>query len=322
MLKNKRVFITGGAGFIGSTLARLLEADNEICLYDSLRRDARAHTLKDASDNVTLVQGDVRDFEKVKDALDNFKPTHVVHAAAIAGIDTVGKRPADTLLINSIGSANVLRAAQEHGDIERVVCFSTSEIFGANADHVSEKSDAIVGPVGEARWVYAVSKLYTEHLAFAYYKQFGLPTACVRPFNVYGPGQVGEGALSTFTQRALKNETIQIRGDGEQIRAWCFVDDMVDGVMRCLEHPGAVGKTFNIGHKESAISIKDLAAKIIKLLGSDSKIEFVEGMSADVYVRVPDVEYPKNEIGFEAKVGLDEGLLRGAEYYREKLGLA
>ncbi len=322
MLENKRIFITGGAGFIGSTLALKLSGKNEICLFDSLRRDARQFTLDktgEGKSNVTLVQGDVRDADLVEAEIAKFKPTHIVHAAAIAGIDTVGQRPADTLEINSLGTRNILHAATKVENLERVVCFSTSEIFGPEADHVDEKSPAVVGAVGEPRWVYAVSKLYSEHLAFAYFKQHGLPTACVRPFNVYGPGQVGEGALSTFVQKAIKGETLMLRGDGKQIRAWCYVDDMVEAVMICLENDNAIGKTFNIGHTGSACTVKELAEKIVQLVGSESKIEHTEGMSADVYTRIPDDKYPEETIGFKAKVDLEEGLERSIGYFREKI---
>ena len=122
---------------------------------------------------------------------------------------------------------------------------------------------------------YAVSKLATEHLSLAYWTQHGLPTAVVRPFNVYGPGQVGEGALSTFIKRALHDEEIKIHGSGTQIRAWCYVDDMVAGIMACLTHPNAPGKAFNIGNPRAVTTIYGLANTVIRLLGSRSKVGFV-----------------------------------------------
>ena len=100
----------------------------------------------------------------------------------------------------------------------------------------------VIGAVGEARWTYAVSKLAEEHFALAYHRELGLPAAVVRPFNVYGPGQVGESALHTFVRRAVRDETIQIHGDGTQIRAWCYIDDMANGVLLTMTHPKAVGE--------------------------------------------------------------------------------
>src|SRR5688500_15981230 len=196
----------------------------------------------------------------------------VVHCAAIAGIDTVIKLPVTTMRVNMVGSANVLQAASELSHCDRVVCFSTSEVFGQHAFRSSETDATVMGKVGEARWTYAVSKLAEEHLAIAYHSEQGLPATVLRPFNVYGPGQVGEGALRNFIQRALRNETIEIHGDGTQIRAWCYVDDMVDGLMLALTHPAAVGESFNIGNQRAVTTIYGLASAVVRVLQSRSQV--------------------------------------------------
>ena len=147
------------------------------------------------------------------------------------------RSPVTTMRVNMIGSANVLEAAAMLDSCERVVCFSTSEVFGQHAFRSSEADSTVMGQVGEARWTYAVSKLAEEHLAIAYHAELGLPVTVVRPFNVYGPGQVGEGAMRIFIERAVENLPIEIHGDGTQIRAWCYVDDMVRGVLIALTHP-------------------------------------------------------------------------------------
>src|SRR5207249_9772441 len=122
------------------------------------------------------------------------------------------------------------------------------EVFGTYAYKVAETHVTTTGSVGEARWTYAVSKLAGEHLAHAYHDELGLPTVSLRPFNVYGPGQIGGGAIRAFIETALAGRDLTIHGDGSQIRAWCFVDDMVDGILVALERPGAVGQSFDIGH--------------------------------------------------------------------------
>ena len=129
-----------------------------------------------------------------------------------------------------------------------------------------------IGSVGEARWTYAVSKLAGEHMAHAYYDELGVPTVTVRPFNVYGPGQIGGGAIRAFIEAALAGRDLTIHGDGSQIRAWCYVDDMVDGVLLCLERPSAVGESFNIGNARSAVTIFDLAQRIKRLTGCPGEI--------------------------------------------------
>lgn len=316
MLTDARVLITGGAGFIGSTLASQLVAANKVTLFDNFMRDALSGTTLASHPSVTIERGDILDMSALRSVATGH--THVVHCAAIAGIDTVAKSPVTTMRVNMIGSANVLAAAHEAGTCQRVVCFSTSEVFGRYAFKVSERDNTSIGAVGEPRWTYAVSKLAEEHLALAYHTEFGLPVAVVRPFNVYGPGQVGEGAIRNFMQRALRNEPISIYGDGSQIRSWCYVDDMVRAVLLALEHPNAIGNSFNIGNARAVATTAGLAETIVRLTGSSSTVTYVERSGPDVELRVPDTAHASAELGFDAAVGLEEGILRTAEWLRSQ----
>jgi UDP-glucose 4-epimerase len=317
-LTGARVFITGGAGFIGSTLASRLVEDNEITIFDNFARDALSSTDLHSHPNLRIVRGDILDLPTVTDAMVGH--THVVHCAAIAGIDTVVLSPVTTMRVNMIGSANVLEAAAKLDDCQRVVCFSTSEVFGQHAFRSSEIDPTVFGSVGEARWTYAVSKLAEEHLAIAYHTEHALPVTVVRPFNVYGPGQVGEGALRTFIERSVQNLPIEIHGDGTQIRAWCYVDDMVRGVLLALTHPAAVGESFNIGNQRAVTTIYGLANTVVRITDSSSKISFVRKDYADVELRVPSVGKARDLIGFEAEVDLDEGIANTAAFVRQRLG--
>jgi len=217
-----------------------------------------------------------------------------------------------------IGTANVLEAAKVEGVKGRFVDFSTSEIFGSMAFKSTEESNTVAGSAGEARWVYAVSKLAGEHLAHAYYKQYDLPCVTVRPFNIYGPGQTGEGALQIFIKRALKDEDIYINGDGTQIRAWCYVDDFIDCLMRCIEDERAIGESFNIGNARGVITTLGLAQMVCRVLNSKSNILFREQLSADIELRIPAVKKAEEVLGFKAKVDLEEGILRTADYFRQQ----
>lgn len=315
MITGKRIFITGGAGFIASMLISRLAEQNQIVVYDNYTRNTLKGTAYDKHPNVQQIQGDVLDYDALKLAMSGAQL--VVHAAAIAGIESTVRNPVTTMRVNMIGAANAMQAAQEVGGVERFVDFSTSEVFGSHAFKVDEGQQTVTGAVGEARWTYAVSKLAGEHLAHAYHKQYGLPTVTVRPFNVYGPGQTGEGALSIFVRKALNNEDLVIFGDGSQIRAWCFVDDMVEGVLCALEHPNAVGESFNIGNARAVTTIYGLAQAVCRVVNSSSKIVFRDALSADIELRIPKIGKAKDLIGFEAKVDLEEGLKRTATWVAE-----
>ena len=316
-LSGANVFITGGAGFIGSTLAARLVDHNRITIYDNFARDALSATSLASHPNVRVVRGDILDLAQLTQAMRGH--THVVHCAAIAGIDTVILSPVTTMRVNMIGSANVLEVASGLKACERVVCFSTSEVFGQHAFRSSETDQTVMGQVGEARWTYAVSKLAEEHLAIAYQAELGLPVTVVRPFNVYGPGQVGEGAMRIFIERAVQNLPIEIHGDGTQIRAWCYVDDMVRGVLIALTHPKAIGESFNIGNQRAVTTIYGLASTVVRITGSTSTVSFVRKDYVDVELRVPSVIKARDLIGFEALVDLDEGIAATAAFVRSQM---
>lgn len=318
MIENKKVLLTGGAGFIGTKICGLLCEKNEILIFDNLNRNSIEKTDLLSKENVSLVQGDILDFPLIKAKIDEFKPNIVIHLAAVAGIDTVIKNPVKTMKVNMIGTYNVLEALRDNiSNVERFIDFSTSEVFGSYAYKVDERSTTNLAPVGEARWTYSVSKLAGEHLAHSYHKEYGLPIVSVRPFNIYGPGQVGEGAIHQFVIRAINNEQMQIHGDGDQIRSWCYVDDFVNGIMLCLEKEEAVGHTFNIGNPRGTITIAMLAQIIKQIANSESEIIYVPKNYVDVELRIPSIQKAKEILGYEAKFDLVEGLEKTIEWYKK-----
>ncbi|MCP4567829.1 MAG: NAD-dependent epimerase/dehydratase family protein [FCB group bacterium] len=316
-ISGRKIFITGGAGFIGSTLIGRLIRDNQITIYDNFRRDSISSRPWAKHENLDLIKGDILDYASLKKAMAG--ADIVVHCAAIAGIDTVIKKPTETMRVNMVGTAKVLDAALTLPHLERLVNFSTSEVFGQSAFRSEESDVTHIGAVGEARWTYAVSKLAGEHLSKAYHDEFKMPIVTVRPFNVYGPGQVGEGALSIFIKQALRNEEILIQGQGNQIRAWCYIDDFVDGLLLAISHPNAIGESFNIGNARAVITVYGLAQTVVRVLGSSSPIKFVDANGPDVELRVPSVTKAKKLFGFEAGIDLEDGILRTAEFYRDHL---
>ena len=316
----KRILLTGGAGFIGTTLASRLVEDNELVLLDNMTNDALAQTSLAAHPNVTFVSGDVLDAETVRRAAKGANA--IVHMAAIAGVDSVMRSPVRTMRVNLLGTANVVEAAAENLDtLERFVDFSTSEVFGRHAYKVEETHETSGGSVGEARWTYAVSKLAGEYLSHAYYDELKLPVSVVRPFNIYGPNQVGVGAIHQFTVRALRGEDLVIHGDGAQIRAWCFIDDIIEAVLLILERDEAVGEAFNIGNPRSVVTTYDLAQRVIRAARSESGLIFRPLHYSDVEIRIPEIRKSRELLGWEPKVDLDEGLERTVAWYRQKLAV-
>ena len=253
----KKIFITGGAGFIAHTLTKHLINNNKIIVYDNFKRDSITNSFFNTHPNLKIIKGDVLDFNFLTESMKG--SDIVIHAAAIAGIDSVVISPVETMKVNMIGTANTLEAAHLNKIKERFIDFSTSEVFGSMAFKSVETDDTIAGSAGEARWTYAVSKLAGEHLAHAYHTQYNLPVVTVRPFNVYGPNQTGESAIQTFIKKALNNETITIHGDGDQIRAWCYIEDFIEGILKCIYTPNIEGESFNIGNSRTAITILGLA---------------------------------------------------------------
>jgi UDP-glucose 4-epimerase len=312
MIKNKKIFITGGAGFIANKIIENLISSNKVIVYDNFSRDTLSKSKYINHKNLQVIKGDVLNFELLKKSMKGAQI--VIHAAGIAGIDTVIKRPTLTMKVNMIGTANALEAAYFNKVKDRFIDFSTSEVFGSMAYKSNEETYASIGEAGIARWTYAVSKLAGEHLAMAYYKEYKLPVVSVRPFNIYGPGQTGEGAILIFIKKALKNQNLYIYGDGSRIRAWCYVDDFVKGLIKLIENPKAIGQSFNIGNSRAVVTVYGLAQTICRVLKSKSKIIFRPDLSADIELRIPSVEKANRVLNFNAKIDLEQGILKTAQW--------
>lgn len=313
-IKNKTIFITGGAGFIANALMKQLIDCNKIIVYDNFHRDTLSKSGLIGHLNLKVIKGDVLDMDLLTSSMAD--SDIVIHAAAIAGIDTVIQDPVKTMQVNMIGTANILEAARLNKIKDRLIDFSTSEVFGSMAYRSSENDNIVVGSAGEARWTYAVSKLAGEYLAKAYFQKYKLPVVTVRPFNIYGPGQTGEGALLIFIKRALQNKDIHIDGSGSQIRAWCYIDDFIDCLIRCIINEKAIGESFNIGNDRTVITILGLANTICRVLNSKSKIIFDPPLSADIELRIPSVKKAQDILGFRSNIDLEEGIAKTAKWLR------
>lgn len=316
MIKGKKIFLTGGAGFIGAAIVRKLAKDNQIVIYDNFRRNSFQYFNidEDSKKNINIIKGDILDTGFLKGVIEVFKPNLVLHLAAMAGVTDYYNQPVKTMEVNAIGTYSLLEAIKGV-DIERLVYFSTSEVYGPLVFGAREDGGTAQGSLKQMRWSYSISKLAGEGMVLAFAQQFKIPVTSVRPFNIYGPGQVGEGGVQIFTRKALKNEIISVTGDGNQIRAWCYIDDMLDGLFLALTKKEAVNEIFNIGDPAGTITILSLAKMIIKLAKSKSTIKFVPHVGVDIDLRVPNIQKAGEILGFKPKVSLEEGLKKSIAWY-------
>lgn len=310
-----RILITGGAGFIGTHLAESLLAAAEVVLFDNFRRNSLRYApqLREHV-NLRLIEGDILDANSVREALDGVDT--VIHLAAIAGVTSYYEESLRTLQVNILGTAGLLEEATRQ-KVSRFVHFSTSEVFGPDALWVGEESPHGIGPVSDRRWVYATSKLAGEHFALRYAEKYGFSASVVRPFNIYGPRQTGEGAISNFCRAAIFGKPLTVYGDGTAIRAWCYVSDLVTAVHAILRTPAAAGQVFNIGNPRETETTLGLARHIARL-SPGAAIQFQDVTRADVRARVPNIEKARRLLGYEPQVDLIEGLSKTLDWFRKE----
>jgi UDP-glucose 4-epimerase len=317
-----RALLTGGAGFVGSHLAEaLLDRGHGVLVVDDLSTGSM--------DNLTPVKGRPG-FEYTIDTVMNERlmaelidrADVVFHMAAAVGVKLIVEEPVRTIETNVHGTEVVLTHASKKGKL--VVLFSTSEVYGkSTAVPFHENADLVMGPTPKHRWAYACSKAIDEFLALAYYKERGLPVIIVRLFNTVGPRQTGRYGMviPNFVRQALAGTPITVFGDGRQSRSFGYVGDIVDGLLRLVGEPRAIGEVFNIGNAEE-ISMIDLARRVKALASSASEIVLVpydqayEAGFEDMQRRVPDLTKIRSLVGYEPKVGLDEILRRVIEHMR------
>ncbi|MEY2472569.1 MAG: UDP-glucose 4-epimerase [Actinomycetota bacterium] len=323
--------ITGGAGFIGSHLTdALLARGDHVVAFDNLST-GRLSNLDAAGShpNFRFVQGSVLD-EMALDELAH-QCDVIVHLAAAVGVKLIVEQPLRSLTTNIRGSENVIEAAHRYR--RKVMVASTSEIYGKNtSDSLVETADRILGAPTVARWAYSEAKAIDEVLAYAYHKERDLPTIVARLFNTVGPRQSPAYGMviPRFVEQALADEPLTVFGDGTQTRCFGHVTDIVDGIIRLLDHPQAVGDVFNVG-SPGEISMLELANRVIASTGSSSTIELIpydkayEAGFEDMQRRVPDTTKLRDLTGWVPSRTLDDILvdsIAAARLNRELTGLA
>lgn len=304
--------ITGGAGFIGSHLAEaLLRRGDRVVALDNLST-GRLQNLDAAGGHphFRFVQGSVLD-ELVVDELMH-ECDVVIHLAAAVGVKLIVEQPLKSLTTNIRGSEIVIEAAHRYR--RKIVIASTSEIYGKNSQlPLSEDSDRVLGSPTTARWAYSTAKAVDEILAYAYHRERGLPTRVVRLFNTVGPRQSPAYGMviPRLVRQAVAGEPLTVYGTGEQTRCFCHVTDVIDGLLRILDHPDAVGQVLNLGSQEE-ISMNALADRILAMTGSSSDVQLIPYEEAytvgfeDMQRRVPDIRKVRNLTGWQPTRDLDD----------------
>ena len=322
--------ITGGAGFIGSHLVEaLLSRGDSVVVLDNLST-GRLQNLDPVCHppNFRFVHGSVLDELMVDELVHDCDI--VVHLAAAVGVRLIVEQPLRSFTTNIRGSETVLEAAHRYR--RRILLASTSEIYGKNGGRpLSEDADRLLGSPTVARWAYSTAKAVDEILAYAYHRERGLPTTVVRLFNTVGPRQSPAYGMviPRLVRQAVRGEPLTVYGDGLQTRCFCHVGDVIDGLLRVIDHPDTNGEVFNVGSTEET-SILVLARRIIDRAGSTSRAQLVpyeeaysEGFE-DMRRRVPDITKVEKLTGWRPMRDLDDILAEtlaeaAAEYAAEQV---
>ena len=307
--------VTGGAGFIGSWLCdRLIEEGYEVICVDNLssgRKDNVSHLLPNP--RFKLIEHDVAKSLEVKKRID-----YVFHLASRASPADFEKYSIDILLTNSMGTHNMLELAREKN--AKFLLASSSEVYGDPEVHPQpEDYRGNVSPIGP-RSCYDEGKRFSESLAMSFHKKYGLDVRIARIFNTYGPKMRPDDGrvISNFVVQALKAQPITVYGNGSQTRSFCYVPDLVEGLMKLMFTDGLAGEVVNLGNPDE-VSILETANLIKNLTGSNSKIVFRPLPRDDPVRRKPDISKAKKILGWEPATELEEGLRKTIEYFRREI---
>lgn len=313
------MFITGGAGFIGSHLCDALVArGDEVSILDNLSTGSKDN-ITHLEGKINIFQGDIRDQALVESLVADSKL--VLHMAAALGVDNILENPIESISTNFYGSEVVLNAAQKYD--KRILIASTSEIYGKNTKQpLSEIDDRVIGTPQKLRWTYSDAKALEEATAHFLFLTKKLRVTTIRFFNTVGPRQTGKYGMviPRFVRAAIENKPLKIFGDGSQSRVFCHVNDSVKAILALSVNEKTIGEVFNIGGK-GEISILDLGKLIIKQTNSKSEITFTDYEDAyaigfeEMARRVPDISKLTKFTGWEPKLGLDEIIRDVAESY-------
>jgi UDP-glucuronate decarboxylase len=299
MVKNETIVITGAGGFIGTHLYNKFKTFNKVIGFDIHPRNG-------------VLYGDV-----TQKKCQNFiqRGAIVIHCASIAGVDNVISDPVkcyDTILK---GTMNVIEACVNNG-AKQFINLSTSETMRNTA---MGSMLTLVSDVNlfEARWAYSNAKEGMEYLSMRTAVSYNLPAVSIKPFNIFGPGQITGGAINRFINLAIRDETIELRNYGDQIRSWCYIDDFITALEACINNKNVNYQSLSVGNPQNTLTIKLLADMVIRLAKSNSTIKYIDWKEADIEVRIPSITEARQLLDFSPQVQLEEGIKKTIDYYRK-----
>jgi UDP-glucose 4-epimerase len=305
-----RVLVTGGAGFIGSHLAdALIARGDQVVALDNFSTGSTAN-IKHITKNFEIIDGDIRNTDLINDTIKDVDL--VFHMAAALGVNTILESPLESISTNIAGSEVVLNAAANHK--KRILIASTSEIYGKNPKQpLNETDDRVVGSPQKIRWSYSDAKAIEEAMAFSLNQEKGLKVTTARLFNTVGPRQSAHYGMVVprFVRSALKNEPINVYGDGTQSRVFCHVHDAIEALLALVGTDKTINEVYNVGGT-GEITIKELADTVIKETKSQSSIEYIPYEKAyapgfeDMQRRVPDISKIKQDLNWAPKKNLSQ----------------
>jgi dTDP-glucose 4,6-dehydratase len=314
-MASQRIVITGAAGFIGSHLAeRLLDLGHTVIGIDNLLTGDTANIAHLANRDFSFLKHDVTHYIYIDGPVDV-----VLHWASPASPIDYLELPIPTLKVGALGTHKALGLAKAKG--ARFVLASTSEVYGDPLEHPQLESYwGNVNPIGP-RGVYDEAKRFAEAMTVAYHRYHGLDTKIVRIFNTYGPRmRIRDGrAVPSFISQALRGEDVTVFGDGRQTRSFCYIDDLVEGIIRLMQSD--LNDPVNIGNPRE-MTIEEIAGTIIRMTGSSSRIVHGPLPTDDPKVRQPDITRARTLLGWEPKVSLEDGLVKTIAYFRTKIDSA
>jgi nucleoside-diphosphate-sugar epimerase len=311
-----KVLVTGGCGFVGSFLVeRLCSLGKEVVVFDN-KWKAGERNLAGVADKINFIEGDIRDYQQVSSAMRGCDT--VFHLASIQGTKYFYEKPDLVLEVGLTGNLNVAKACADN-NVSRVLFTSSSENYGQAAVFPTpETQPLVIQDPKNPRWSYSATKIAGEVIFANYARKFGYGYTVIRIHNAYGPRMGWQHVVPEFVKRLVLGEKFTIQGSGKETRAFCYIDDLIDGMILSATSEGGRNEIFNLGNDKEEHQINEVARMLHTIAGKEFNPEYVNLMEGSTTRRIPDITKARS-IGYDPKVGLVDGLTKAFNWYRDEI---